>query len=187
MEVGSEDTLRLLATDWGADLTAASSGRVCPGAYKPLSAYTVDSEPTTPLMAAAAYGSQRMYGVLLEMGERFGGKFSMDISRGGEKNFCAGAPENQTLPTANPAWTPLSSSALDYAACCGSRRLLKSRLESASGAGEKKAPLLRRAARATYECWQGCADVEGLVYLMEELGKIFGVVLVFHLKLALLF
>ncbi len=69
LEVGSEDTLRLLAADWGADLTAASSGRVCPGAYKPLSAFTVDSEPTTPLMAAAAYGSQRMYGVLLEMGE----------------------------------------------------------------------------------------------------------------------
>ncbi len=88
MEVGSEDTLRLLATDWGADLTAASSGRVCPGAYKPLSAYTVDSEPTTPLMAAAAYGSQRMYGVLLEMGEHFRGKFSMDISRGGGKKFC---------------------------------------------------------------------------------------------------
>ena len=39
---------------------------------------------------------------------------------------------------------------------------------------------MRRAARATYECWQGCADVEGLVYLMEELGKIFGVVLVSH-------
>ncbi len=186
LEVGSEDALRLLATEWGADLTAASRGRVCPGAYKPLSAYTVDSEPTTPLMAAAAYGSQRMYGVLLEMGEHFRGKFSMDISRGGEKFFCAGAPENQTLPTANPAWSPLSSSALDYAACCGSRRLLKSRLESASGAGEKKASL-RRAARATYECWQGCADVEGLVHLMEELGKIFGVVLVFHLKLALLF